>query len=145
MHGAKQYSRLFPREGSAPFSRGKAAPPWQGTLQSPGWAPRGEQLFPKGAGVVDATEIPNRMQHSSPTPGHLCAAHIHRGDPEHHLRSVTSRPSQNSHGWKTGLFPQRIVAVSPILRILPSSLQSSMPVPQCPGTEKPARRTDAQG
>lgn len=144
--------RLELRTGSeavqAAFSRGKAAPPWQGTRQSHGWALRGEQLFPKGAGVVDAMGIPNRMWHTwreSPTPGHLCAALIHHGDPEHHLRSATSGPFRNANGWETGLFPQRFVAVSPILRIPPSSLQASTPVPQCPGDRKPARRTDAQG
>lgn len=100
-------SRLELRTGSeavqAAFSRGKAAPPWQGTRQSHGWAPRGEQLFPKGAGVLDAMGIPNRMWHTwheSPTPGHLCAALIHHGDPEHHLRSATSGRFRNANGWE---------------------------------------------
>lgn len=58
-------SRLFPRGGSAP---------WAGDAPFPRWAPKGEQLFPQGAGAGGARRFPH-----VPLPGHLCAAHTHRG------------------------------------------------------------------
>ena len=67
------------KQAQPAFFRGEAAPPWRGPLHSQGWAPRGEQLFPKGAGVVDAKGFPNRLRrtrHSSPTPRTpVCRAH----------------------------------------------------------------------
>lgn len=120
--------------------RGRSAP-LKGRLHSHGWAPRGEQLLPEGAGVTGAMGFPTGCGASGttvPLPGHLCAAHIHPC-PGHHSRSVTSRPFQNAKGWATGLFPLGIVAGSPILRILPASFTRIYARPSAPQGKKTSR------
>lgn len=87
------------------------------------WTRRG---FPAGCGAPGTPVL---------LPGHLCAAHTRRGAPERHSRSVSSQPPRNANGRATDLFPYRLVASSPILRILPAPLQASTPVPQRPGAE----------
>lgn len=72
-----------------PFPPGELAPPWRGTLHSHGWAPRGEQLFPKGARVVEAIGFPNRLRRArnySPYSLDTCVPRTFIcGGPDHHL------------------------------------------------------------
>lgn len=91
---------------------------------------------------MEALEFPNRLRRArnySPYSLDTCVPRTFiRGGPEHHLPSVTSRPSQKANSRGTDLFLYRIVAGSPILRTFSASLKAPTPVPQRPGDRKPA-------